>query len=154
MFGNRRKIRRWDARPRYCTATCCTLRALPHHNKLWFINIMTPLKKYSPGCAFPSQAARRRHVIFKYNAKQLTMFAKRWFLTAILCSDTGLKQLRSLRWGRSAPSLSRDTGAAFPYSLPGMRSRTVAFFSIIYLRRKSRFFLVWQRVIVHECIYS
>ena len=51
----------------------------------------------------------------------------------------GQKRLRSLCRGRSAPSLSRDTGAAFPYSLPGMRSRTAAFFfSIIYLRRKKK----------------
>lgn len=69
MFGNKRKIRRWDARPRYCTATCCTPRALPHHNKLWFIKYYDFSEKYSPGCAFPPQTARRRHNPFKYNTK-------------------------------------------------------------------------------------
>lgn len=73
MFGNRRKIRRWDARPRYCTPTCCTPGALPHHNKLWFIKYydfqQKKKKKYSPGCAFPPQAARRRHNPLKYNTK-------------------------------------------------------------------------------------
>lgn len=69
MFWNERKIRRWDARPRYCTATCCTPGALPHHNKLWFIKYYDFSKKYSPGCAFPPQAARRRHNRLKYNTK-------------------------------------------------------------------------------------
>lgn len=154
MFGNKRKIRRWDARPRYCTATCCTPRALPHHNKLWFIKYYDFCKKYSPGCAFPPQAARRRHNPVKYNTKTTYHVWNDDFWQRYCVMAKGGKQLRSLCWVRSAPSLSRDTGAAFPYSLPGMRSRTAAFFSIIYLRRKSRFFLFWQRVIMPECIYS
>lgn len=68
----------------------------------------------------------------------------------------GWKKAQSLCWVRSAPSLSRDTGAAFPYSLPGMRSRTAAFFSIIYLRRKKRVSfsydkgLLWLNVFTHS----
>lgn len=30
----KRKIQPSHARPRYCTSTCCTPCALPHHNKL------------------------------------------------------------------------------------------------------------------------
>lgn len=39
------------------------------HKILWLLR-----KKYSPGCAFPPQAARRRPNLFKYKTKQLTMF--------------------------------------------------------------------------------
>lgn len=98
---NKRKIRWRDARPRYCTATCCTPGALPHHNKLWFIKYYYFSKKYSPGCAFPPQAARRRHNRFKYNTKTTYHVWNDDFWQRY-CVMTRGEKLRSLGWVRSA----------------------------------------------------
>lgn len=116
---------------------------------------MTPLKNTVPDVHFPHRPLVADTSSLNITQKQLTMFSKRWFLTAILCSDTGVNQLRSLRWVRSAPSLSRDTGAAFPYSLPGMRSRTVAFFfnylslsQIAFLSRMTKGYCAWMYLLI------
>lgn len=54
-------------------------------------------------------------------------------------------RLWRLRWVRSAPSLSRDTGAALPFSLPEMRSRTAASFNYLSPSQiVSIFFSLWK----------
>lgn len=80
------------------------------------------------GRSSPTQSA------LNITQKQLTMFETMifFFVWQRYCIMTrGGKKLRRLCWVRSTPSLSRDTGAAFPYSLPGMRSRTAAFFNYL-----------------------
>lgn len=47
----------------------------------------SPGKKCSPGCAFPPQAARRRHKPVKYNTKKTYHVRNDEFLAAILCND-------------------------------------------------------------------
>jgi len=103
---------------------------------------MTSPKNTVPDVHFPHRPLVADTTPFDITQKQLTMFETMIFGSdSLLYNDKGMgkKKLRSVCWVRSAPSLSRDTGAAFPYSLPGMRSRTAAFFSIIYLRRKTAF---------------
>lgn len=155
------KIWPWDARPRYCTATCCTPRAFLHHNKLWFINIMTsPEKNAVPDVHFPHRPRVADTSPLNITQRKLTMFETMnfWQRYCVMTGEREGERERvgkpgSLCWERSAPSLSRDTGAAFSYSLPGMRSHTAAFFSIIYLRRKPRSFSYDKRVIMPECVH-
>lgn len=154
MCGNRRKIRRWDARPRYCTATCCTQRALPHHNKLWFIKYYDFDKKHSPGCAFPPQAARRRHNPSKYNTKTTYHVWNDDFWQRCCVMTRGQKGSGAYV-GEDRLRLSAGTLAQhFPIHSQGCAVGQPHFFQLFISVAKTRFFLLWQRVIMPECIYS
>ena len=80
---------------------------------------MTPPKKIVPDVHFPRRPLVADKTPLKIRQKQLTMFETMIFGEAVVyCVMTGeggeREELGRLCWVRSAPSLSRDTGAAFP----------------------------------------